>query len=87
MFSFVCTGKPNDKLKCCRDCYHLQGAVTLWCMNDEAIEYRGTGIPGVKHCQFWKPMSQKRALGFFANLFTFGIGGPIEVKPAIGETK
>ena len=41
-----------------RDCYHcafLKAAVTLWCRNDEAIEYRGTAIPGVFKCIFWQP--------------------------------
>ena len=41
-----------------RDCYHcafLTAAVTLWCGNDEAIEYRGTSFPGVFKCVFWQP--------------------------------
>ena len=41
-----------------RDCYHcafLVSAISLWCGNDEAIEYRGTVFPGVFKCIFWQP--------------------------------
>lgn len=39
----------------CYDCYHLRGAVTWWCKNNEAVEWRGTAIPGVHNCPFWAP--------------------------------
>jgi hypothetical protein len=41
-----------------RDCYHcafLGGYISLWCLNDEASEYRGTKIPGIYNCHFWQP--------------------------------
>jgi len=41
--------------KNCSDCAHLEGYISLWCTSAEAIEFRGTSIPGVNHCPFWKP--------------------------------
>jgi len=41
-----------------KDCYHckfLTAALSLWCTNDEAVEYRGTNFPGVFKCIFWEP--------------------------------
>ena len=45
---------PFEK-QSCADCKHLRGYVSLWCINKEAREYRGTGIPGVIKCHFWGP--------------------------------
>lgn len=39
----------------CADCGHLKQALSLWCGNEEAIKARGTRIPGVIKCHFWKP--------------------------------
>jgi len=49
---------PNVR-RACRDCDHLISAVSWWCGCKEAIEYRGTSIPGVSNCKFWKPMLEK----------------------------
>jgi len=38
----------------CRDCWYLRGAVNLWCGNEEAAARRGTYIPGVRNCPYWK---------------------------------
>lgn len=45
-------GPTGDKR--CFDCFWLVGYVSWWCTNDEAIEQRGTSIPGVHSCSFWK---------------------------------
>lgn len=45
---------PFDK-KSCADCGHIKKAVSLWCNNPEAIEARGTRIPGCIKCPYWKP--------------------------------
>jgi len=45
---------PFDK-KWCGECGHLFSAVTWWCGCDEAADFRGTKIPGVINCPFWKP--------------------------------
>jgi CRISPR/Cas system CMR-associated protein Cmr1 (group 7 of RAMP superfamily) len=45
---------PFDKHSC-YDCLHLKGFVNIWCTNREAIQYRGTAIPGIIKCTFWSP--------------------------------
>jgi hypothetical protein len=45
---------PFEK-KSCADCAHCKASMSLWCRNAEAIAYRGTSIPGVIKCKFWKP--------------------------------
>lgn len=45
---------PFEK-RCCYDCCHLKAAVSWWCINDDAIKFRGTRIPGTRNCQFWGP--------------------------------
>jgi len=41
--------------KGCDSCAYLEGYVSWWCTNEDAREFRGTGIPGVRHCDFWYP--------------------------------
>lgn len=43
------------ELKSCYDCKNLVAKISWWCGSKEAIEWRGTSIPGVIHCPFWKP--------------------------------
>ena len=43
----------------CYDCKYLKSAISWWCMNEDAIEWRGTAIPGVCECPFWELMEQK----------------------------
>lgn len=47
--------EANPKLRRCYDCAHMQGAVSWWCTDKEAIEHRGTRIPGIRDCIFWSP--------------------------------
>lgn len=47
--------KSPFEMKCCYDCGHLIGKVSWWCTNEEAINVRGTSIPGVDNCPYWKP--------------------------------
>jgi hypothetical protein len=56
MFSFLADELPDANQKRCYDCWYLRGAVSLWCTNEDARGYRGTGMPGICKCQFWKPM-------------------------------
>jgi len=49
--------EANPKLRRCYDCVYMRGAVSWWCTNKAAIEYRGTRIPGISHCNFWSPAS------------------------------
>lgn len=39
----------------CYDCVHMVGYVSWWCTSDDAINDRGTRIPGCIHCPHWKP--------------------------------
>lgn len=62
----------NPQLRACGDCASLAGAVTLWCMNDDAHRQRKTRIPGVKGCPFWQPMPQQPT-GVLRRLFSDAI--------------
>ena len=48
-----------EQRKSCYDCKYLKGYVSLWCKNEQAIEHRGTSIPGCIHCPFWEKMKNK----------------------------
>jgi hypothetical protein len=52
---------PSDR-KACFDCKHLYSAVNPWCGSDEAIEFRGTAIPGVIKCTYWEPDRKARKI-------------------------
>lgn len=39
----------------CAYCGYLKSALSWWCTNKEAIEQRGTSIPGIRNCPYWKP--------------------------------
>lgn len=41
--------------KNCAQCNFLVAYVNWWCSNNDACEARGTNIPGVYHCTYWKP--------------------------------
>ncbi len=45
---------PFDR-RSCYDCEHCKAVISLWCRSHEASKARGTKIPGVIHCPFWKP--------------------------------
>jgi len=45
---------PYEK-KSCAECGWLKASVTWWCKNPEAVEARGTAIPGIIKCAYWKP--------------------------------
>lgn len=39
----------------CAHCGFLVAYITWWCYNNDACKARGTSIPGVNHCPYWKP--------------------------------
>lgn len=43
-----------SKRRSCYDCEYCRGAISLWCLNPIAVKIRGTRIPGVFHCPYWK---------------------------------
>lgn len=44
------------KKRQCAYCGYLKSAFFSWlCTNKEAIEQRGTLIPGIRNCHYWKP--------------------------------
>lgn len=47
----------------CYDCDYLIGYINLWCTSKEAIDYRGTSIPGCIKCIYWK-LHEKKSFGF-----------------------
>jgi hypothetical protein len=44
---------PEERKECC-DCTYLKSKISWWCTNQAAIDWRGTAIPGVALCPFWK---------------------------------
>ena len=56
IYAIMKAGKPDYNKKSCYDCRFCQGAVSWWCINKDARIYRGTSIPGVIKCKFWKPV-------------------------------
>ena len=58
---------PKHVKRTCGDCGWLQAAVSWWCKSSEAIEFRGTNLPGCSKCVFWKPRppAPQRPLGFW----------------------
>lgn len=38
----------------CYDCGWLKAYVSWWCTNPEARKARGSAIPGIYHCPYWK---------------------------------
>lgn len=44
---------PSERRSCC-DCRYCRGCISLWCINTDTIRARGTRIPGVIHCPYWK---------------------------------
>lgn len=41
--------------KNCASCKYIYAALSWWCINDNAINDRGTSIPGCIHCPYWQP--------------------------------
>ena len=62
-------GIPDKSKKRCFDCFYCKATVSWWCTNEEAINYRGTSIPGICDCIFWKPMLMKKEISFLKRLF------------------
>jgi len=48
-------GTPDSSKRGCYDCTNLRGAVTLWCVDEDARQQGGTGS-GVTGCVYWKPV-------------------------------
>lgn len=51
----IINGELNPVKKSCFDCDFCESACSWWCINQEAVKYRGSSIPGVINCHFWKP--------------------------------
>ena len=47
--------KAIYKRRCCAHCSWNIPALSWWCHNEEAIEARGTRIPGIYGCPHWAP--------------------------------
>ena len=67
--AFAVNGVPNVERKSCIDCSHCVASVSWWCKNDEAIERRGTQIPGAINCSNWEPIPTKQELYENSNVF------------------
>jgi len=46
---------PDTNLRRCYDCGYMKSTTSWWCVNENAIEERGTRIPGIYNCPYWKP--------------------------------
>ncbi len=61
---------PGDATKRrCYDCRHCQGALSWWCVNDEAAKRRGTRIPGERDCPQWESAETVGEVGFWRSMF------------------
>lgn len=63
------SGTPDSDNKSCFDCRSCRGAVSWWCKNSDAVEWRGTSIAGVTQCPFWTPVRDIKSLSFFDKIF------------------
>lgn len=63
-------GQPDATKKRCFDCAHCQAAMSWWCVNEEAVAYRGTARigEGVHSCKFWSPMKHISELSWWRRL-------------------
>lgn len=60
MKMYAKSGVPDGEKAACVDCRHMVGAVHWWCGNEDAIKWRGTSLPGVHSCPFWKGIPLKK---------------------------
>lgn len=60
---------PDATKKSCYDCVFCRGAVSWWCTNEKAKEYRGTAIPCVHNCKFWEPIRLYSELSWLDRIF------------------
>ncbi|PLS19353.1 hypothetical protein CVD28_02760 [Bacillus sp. M6-12] len=76
-------GTPDSDRKSCFDCNFCQASQSWWCVNEKAVEERGTKLPGIIKCPHWKPMVTEEELynnaTFFSKLFGTYKSGYIEV--------
>jgi hypothetical protein len=59
---YAVNGKPDESQKRCFDCSNNQATISWWCVSKEAIEHRGTSLPGIKECPFWRPIPTEEEL-------------------------
>ena len=68
-YAVMVEGKPDAEKRACFDCQHCQAYVTWWCVNKEAVAWRGTSIPGVHECPFWAPVPLLAELPWYQRMF------------------
>lgn len=59
----------HDERRGCHDCKHMEAEVSWWCRSKEAIDARGTSIPGCIGCRFWEPCARLEDIGWKARIF------------------
>lgn len=69
MEAIALSGKPDAEKRSCYDCRHCKAALSWWCVNDRAVEDRGTSIPGVVGCKHWEPIRSINDLNWFQRTF------------------
>jgi hypothetical protein len=75
MIEQVCVkGEPKANERACIHCRYMQGALSWWCVNKKAADWRGTNQVGVHDCPFWKPVRKKEDLSFWERWFGSWIG-------------
>jgi hypothetical protein len=70
MIEAISINEPDKERRSCYDCKFCQAAKSWWCKNEQAIETRGTSIPGVIHCPFWEPVRMKKDLTFWERFWS-----------------
>lgn len=62
--------KPDvSNTKSCINCRSFRGAVSWWCINELAVEHRGTSIPGICNCGYWEQARTLKDLSWFERHF------------------
>ncbi len=51
----------------CYDCISLRCEVSWWCVNKKACKHRGTHVPDIKHCPYYRPNKKRIREDYFLN--------------------
>ena len=50
------SGEPDPTARRCQDCLYCQAAITIRCVNADALARRGTNLCSTTDCPQWEPM-------------------------------
>ena len=62
---------PSHVKRSCSGCGFMTSALSHWCTNKDAIEARGTTLPGIIKCDYWKDKKSFSFKNLFKLIFIF----------------